>query len=277
MTELDARTAYWQSSMEQAAEFMVGLTELQIDECGEPLVAILPSSDDPDTPLIVAKKNDAGHGPGIAYIRSGLLEPLYGVARKLRSQGLLLRVEHSYRSPGMQVDLILSPVLLDRVVEMVMDETTARPEPELIYRRALGLIACTYRHGTHISGSAVDTSIIDLSTGEEVDRGGKYMALTEITPMDSPFVSPQARENRLRITEVFNEFGFVAYPFEFWHYCQGDVIEQRVNRTCRPARYGPVTRSPDGSVIPVDPDAEIVPMSLILSRIENRIATYFDT
>ena len=256
---------------------MLGLTELPIEECGEPLVPIPTRSDDPDMPLIVAEVNDAGHGPGIAYIRSGLLEPLQGVARKLQSLGLLLRVEHSYRSPGMQVDLILSPVLIDRVVEMVMDETTVRPEAELIYRRALGLVACTYRHGTHISGSAVDTSILDLSTGEEVDRGGKYMALNEITPMDSPFVSPQARENRLRITEVFNEFGFVAYPFEFWHYCQGDVIEQCVNNTQQTARYGPVTRSPDGSVIPVDPDAEIVPMGLILSRIDNRITTYYDT
>ena len=254
---------------------MLGLTELPIDECGEPLVPILARSDDSDMPLIVSEVNDAGHGPRIAYIRSGLLEPLRGVARKLRSQGLLLRVEHSYRSPGMQVDLILSPVLIDRVVEMVKAETPVRPEAELIHRRALGLVASTYRHGTHISGSAVDTSVIDLSTGDEVDRGGKYMALTEITPMDSPFVSVQARENRLRITKVFKEFGFVAYPFEFWHYCQGDVIEQRINKTHRPARYGPVTRNPGGSVIPVDPDAEIVPMDLLLSRIENRILMHF--
>ena len=255
---------------------MVGLSELSIDECGEPLVPILSGSGDSEMPLIVSEVNDAGHGPGIAYIRSGLLEPLRGVARKLRSQGLLLRVEHSYRSPGMQVDLVLSPVLIDRVVRMVKAETTLRPKAELIYRRILGLVAATYRHGTHISGSAVDTSVIDLSTGEEVDRGGKYMTLTEITPMDSPFVSVQARENRQRITKVFEEFGFVAYPYEFWHYCRGDVIEQRVNNTYRPARYGPVTRSPDGSVIPVDPDAEIVPMGLLLSRIENRIGTYFD-
>ena len=254
---------------------MHGLSELSIDECGEPLVPILGGSDDSATPLIVSEVNDAGHGPGIAYIRSGLLEPLLGVARKLRSQGLLLRVEHSYRSPGMQVDLILSPVLIDRVVRMVMAETPLRPKAEVIHRRAVGLVASTYRHGTHISGSAVDTSVIDLSTGNEVDRGGKYMALTEITPMDSPFVSVEARRNRQRINAVFEEFGFVPYPFEFWHYCQGDVIEQRINKTRRPARYGPVTRSPDGSVIPVDPDAEIVPLDLQLSRIDDRISTHY--
>lgn len=276
MSEDIARTQFWQRAMEDAAQFMLSMSDVTIEECGEPLVPIPSASVDSEASLMVAEENDAGRGPEVAYIRSGLLEPLLGVAAKLRSEGLLLRIEHSYRSPGMQVDLVLSPVLLDRVIDMVTAEATGRPQAEMVQHRARGLIANVYVNGTHISGSAVDTTVIDLATGEEVDRGGKYMALTEITPMDSPFVSEQARQNRELINDAFAQFGFVAYPFEFWHYSQGDAIERRVRDDDRPARYGPVTRNPDGSVVPLDPSAPVVPVSVLLDRIENRIAARYD-
>ena len=38
--------------------------------------------------------------------------------------------------------------------------------------------------------------------------------------------------------------GFVAYPWEFWHYSSGDAYEQVLGKTGRPAIYGAVECDP---------------------------------
>ena len=57
--------------------------------------------------------------------------------------------------------------------------------------------------------------------------------------MDSPFVSESAQYNRKKITKIFKEYGFVDYPFEFWHYSSGDVYDPILNNTT-PVRYGAI-------------------------------------
>ena len=110
--------------------------------------------------------------------------------------------------------------------------------------------------------------------GSELDRGGPYIELSEITPMDCPFVTPEQSASRRAITEVFDEFGFAAYPYEFWHYSRGDLQEAALHRTGQPARYGPVSFDPaDGKVTPV-PDAlePFVPLDEIRRKIADALA-----
>ena len=64
--------------------------------------------------------------------------------------------------------------------------------------------------------------------------------MSERTPMNSPFVSPEAQRNRQEITAIMRESGFVEYPYEFWHYSSGDAYEQILLGTGQPARYGAV-------------------------------------
>jgi len=45
-------------------------------------------------------------------------------------------------------------------------------------------------------------------------------SFSERTPMSSPFVSASARNNRKQISEIMLGCGFIAYPYEFWHYSQ---------------------------------------------------------
>ena len=73
--------------------------------------------------------------------------------------------------------------------------------------------------------------------------------MSELTPMTSPFVSAEAQANRQAITALMAQYGFVTYPWEFWHYNQGDAYDHYLNRTGQPARYGAVNLSlTDGSV-----------------------------
>jgi len=95
-------------------------------------------------------------------------------------------------------------------------------------------------------------SVLRLEDGSEVDRGAPYIELSEKTPMGSPFVPRQARANRGAITRIMARQGFVAYPYEFWHYNRGDAMDACLHRSRKPARYGPVDLDPsDGTVTPI--------------------------
>ena len=57
----------------------------------------------------------------------------------------------------------------------------------------------------------------------------------------------------MRITEIFETRGFVAYPFEFWHYSKGDVFETMIKGDESPSIYGPVDwNSETRNITPVD-------------------------
>jgi hypothetical protein len=70
--------------------------------------------------------------------------------------------------------------------------------------------------------------------------------------MTSPFVSSQAQRNRLEIRDLMAEHGFVAYPYEFWHFNQGDAYDAVLSHSGRPARYGAVDYdAATGSLAPI--------------------------
>jgi len=120
-----------------------------------------------------------------------------------------------------------------------------------------------------MSGSALDISVVDRSNGNELDRGGPYLELSELTPMSSPLVSEPACRNREQITEIMLGSGFVAYPFEFWHYSRGDTFQTILSPDKPMARYGPINFDPKrDSVVPIND-----PLSPLhtLKEIENTI------
>ena len=119
--------------------------------------------------------------------------------------------------------------------------TPSREElASLLIARTGALIAAAPKVGTHMSGSAIDISVLHRGSGEEVDRGAPYLELSELTPMASPFISAEAAANRQEITALFAAQGFLDYPWEFWHYNAGDAYEGLLQETGKPGRYGAV-------------------------------------
>lgn len=164
-----------------------------------------------------------------------------------------MRIEDGYRTREMQRGNALREDVFDVVLRKVVWECGGEVPPvDLLSRRLAALIANCPKVGTHMSGSAIDISVLDRDTGVELDRGGPYLELSELTPMDSPFVSPTARKNRAAITALMARHGFVAYPWEFWHYSQGDAYSEHLRHTGMPARYGAVdVHFPKGTVTPI--------------------------
>jgi zinc D-Ala-D-Ala dipeptidase len=179
--------------------------------------------------------------PRLYLLRAGLIDDFIDCAREMNERGWVLKVEDAFRTLAMQKHLARAPYTFDVVLERLLWECNgAHPPVDLVMRRVGALVAAAPKVGTHMSGSAIDISVLDRANGEEIDRGRPYLEMSELTPMDSPFISAVARANRAAITALMGRHGFVTYPWEFWHYNQGDAYDHFLNQTGQAARYGAV-------------------------------------
>ncbi len=240
--------------MEEAYAFNRRLFDYPVEECGEPVGSLPEAAREAGVEVVFSETPHVNGLPRLFWLREGLIPAWLAAAREMNERGWVMRVEDAYRTLEMQKHLARQEYTFDVVVRMLRWELGgADPPLDLLVRRLAALIAPAPKVGTHMSASAVDLSVVDRDSGEEVDRGGPYVLISEATPMDSPFISPQAQANRQKLTALMRRHGFVAYPWEFWHYSAGDAFAEHLANTCRPARYGPVHVNPaDGRVTPVE-------------------------
>lgn len=84
---------------------------------------------------------------------------------------------------------------------------------------ALGYIA---ERSGHSRGSTLDITLIDLTTGAEVDMGSAYDLFdTRSWPTDQT-VRPAQRANRLMLQSVMTANGFRPLAEEWWHFTLND-------------------------------------------------------
>jgi len=239
MNEQNERRAYWTQQMEQAYGFMEQVLEYPVEECGESMASMIEASDGLE--IEFAATPIAGDLPRVFDLREGLIPHFVAAAREMNERGWIMKVEDGFRSLEMQTALAKRPGVFDAVLKSVVWENGGEtPSRELMLRRLSALCATAPKVGTHMSGSAIDISVFSRDTGKEIDRGGPYLEMSELTPMASPFISQEAAENRRHIADLLVRHGFVAYPFEFWHYNAGDAYDEFMNKTGRPARYGAI-------------------------------------
>ncbi len=237
----EARRQYWTAQMESAYDFMNVIREYPVEECGEPVVSLRDAAASEGITVEFSDTLIAGRHKHLFYLREGLIGDFLAVAGEMNGLGWILKVEDGFRTREMQRNIALQEKVLGVILQKVIWEVKgAAPDPELVFRRLTALSATCPKIGTHMSGSAIDVSVLRTDDFSEVDRGGPYIELSELTPMDSPFISPEAARNRAAISEIFRKRGFIAYPYEFWHYSKGDAYSESLGDSGKPARYGPV-------------------------------------
>jgi D-alanyl-D-alanine dipeptidase len=252
-TDEALRIAYWRHTMDQGRRFIDRMMEYPVRESGEPLASIEEAARNAGVEMEFSTTPIVGTLPRIFELRVGLIDPLMAAAREMNARGWVLRLEDGFRTAEMQRTVARQPSIFDLILRTVAWESgDEEPEVELLLRRFTTLCASAPKVAGHMSGCAIDISVFDLDTGGEVWRGGPYLEMSELTPMASPFVRPQALRNRAMITGVMERHGFVAYPYEFWHYSQGDAFAEYLGSTGQPARYAAVNRDPrTGAVEPI--------------------------
>jgi zinc D-Ala-D-Ala dipeptidase len=216
------RRAYWTEQFDAAYRFMFeAVLPYPVAECGEPMVSLREAAEVAQVTVQFSERPHVNGLPRLYYLRDGQIPGFIGAAAEMNERGWILRVEDGYRTPEMQKYLGRTPQVFD------------------------ALVASVPKFGTHMSGSAIDISVMHLDDPtREVDRGAPYLEMSALTPMGTPFVSDAARRNRRDITALMRRHGFVDYPWEFWHYSSGDAYEQVLLKTGRPAIYGAVQWDP---------------------------------
>ena len=251
-----ARRAYWTQQLEAAYAFMIeSILPYSVVECGEPFVSLREAAAQADVIVAFSSLKHVNDLDRLFYLREGQIPNFLGAAKKMNELGWVLRVEDGYRTREIQKYLGLTPKVFDAVLQRVMWELDGKvPSPEFMFRRCSALVATVPKFATHMSGSAIDISVMRLNDPAlEVDRGGPYIELSELTPMNSPFVSAEGLGHRTKITALMRDYGFVEYPWEFWHYSSGDAYDQFLRKTGKPAIYGAVDWDPVTNVVtPMD-------------------------
>ena len=235
------RITYWQTQMDAAHDFMMQVMDYPVQESHEPLVDLRAADDDAHVEVTFSETKLAGRFDRIFFLRQGLIDNFTAAARAFNDRGWIIHLEDGYRTLAMQRHLSLDPRVFDAVLQRTIWELNGQqPSPELLFRRLTVLVATYPKIGTHTSGSAVDISVLDRTTHTPIDRGGPYLEMSELTPMTSPFPSETAQQNRREITTLMAQHGFVAYPYEFWHYNANDAYHHLLARTNQPAPYGSI-------------------------------------
>ena len=275
----EARRRYWTEYMEQMDVLVEEMLAYPQEECGEPLGSIADAMAGADAEVVFSDTLLGGEFPRVFMIREGLLPHLVAAALEMNGRGWVMKLEDGYRSMAMQTQLGRSKEAFDLIVRACVWEVGGGVPPvELVFKRARVLVANYGKCGTHMQATAVDISVLDRDDGSEIWRGKPYLEMSEYTPMESPFITDDERENRRAITAIMERHGFLHFPGEFWHYSKDDILCEIMTGSGRPGIYGPVHwDAATGQVAPYDdPDAPLIPpcqMQVELSQALARVGT----
>lgn len=152
-----------------------------------------------------------GYEEPCAIVTKEAARALQSVSGELASQGYRIKVFDAYR-PATAVK---------RFVQWSVDDLDLRMKPffypnldkaELFKR---GYIAS---RSSHSRGSTVDITLLDMTTGKEVDMGGPFDLFSERSHPDYRGVTPEQYENRQYLREAMLRNGFEPIFCEWWHF-----------------------------------------------------------
>ncbi len=70
----------------------------------------------------------------------------------------------------------------------------------------------------HSRGSTLDLTIVDNTTGNELDMGSPYDFFSTESWVNYEDITKQQKENRQLLQTVMIKYGFINYPKEWWHF-----------------------------------------------------------
>jgi len=152
-----------------------------------------------------------GYKSPVAILSRPAALALVKVQQELKENGYCLKIFDAYR-PQRAVDHFISWA---RNPADTLKKAEFYPEVDKKDLFSLGYIST--RSG-HSRGSTVDLTIVDYSTGEEVDMGGGYDLFGEVSHQGFSQITTEQKNNRNLLKSVMMKYGFQPYSQEWWHY-----------------------------------------------------------
>lgn len=134
-----------------------------------------------------------------AYLRYGTVQKLKAAADVLESQGFGIKLWDAFRPVSAQAKLY-----------------EAYPDPSVVSHPVTG-----YRG--HCRGNAVDVTLIDLATGEELAMPTGFDNFTAYADRDYSDCGDTTAANALLLENIMTQCGFKPLQSEWWHFTDTDT------------------------------------------------------
>jgi len=131
------------------------------------------------------------------FLRKKTAQKINAVQKELEKMGLGLKIWDGYRP---------------RSVQYIFWDLT----PDRRY------VADPSKGSKHNSGAAVDCTLIDLETGQELEMPSEFDDLSERAHRDYNKMSSEAAKNCKLLELIMAKHGFVGLPTEWWHFDDTD-------------------------------------------------------
>lgn len=161
-----------------------------------------------------------GYENAVVIITRQAAEALASAQQELRVKGLSLKVFDAYRPQRACDDF------WNWANDLSDFKMQSLYYPDFNCKADLfnGFIA---RYSNHSRGSAVDLTIVDTHTMEELDMGAMFDFFGDISYTQSDKISNKAHQNRMMLLELMLKHGFKNYSKEWWHY---ELIDEPYKR-----------------------------------------------
>ncbi len=130
-----------------------------------------------------------------AFLQKPAAEALVRAHRDLKAHGYGLIIHDGYR-PWYVTEIFWK----------------ATPDDKKIF------VADPKQGSRHNRGCAVDLSLYDLKTGEEVKMPSGYDEMTKRAYADYPGGTPEELARRALLRQAMEKQGFIVFPEEWWHF-----------------------------------------------------------
>lgn len=127
------------------------------------------------------------------FLRRAVVEKLALVQKDLNAQGLGLKIWDGYRPLSVQWQL-----------------WKVMPDPRYVADPRTG--------SRHNRGAAIDCTLIDLKTGQELAMPTPFDDFTPKAAAHYPDLPPEVLKNRQTLHDAMRRQGFTPLPTEWWHF-----------------------------------------------------------
>ena len=163
---------------------------------------------------IVGARLDGYEAP-IAICTLEVAKALKKISEELSNSDYIIKVFDAYR-PQMAVDHVV------RWIKDVNDIKMQAYFYPCVKKETIISDGYVMPKSGHSRGGAIDLTLVDKKTGQELDMGTPFDFLDERSHHGSGKITKEQEANRNILKDIMLKYGFAAYEQEWWHYLLKD-------------------------------------------------------
>lgn len=152
-----------------------------------------------------------GYEEPCALMTKEAARALRTVSNKANAAGYRLKVFDAYRPVSAVSNFVLWGI--DDLDQRMKPFFYPDLEKEDLFRK--GYIA---GQSSHSRGSTVDLTLLDMTTGKELDMGSPFDFFSEISHPDCTAITEKQYDNRMLLRNLMLKNGFKPIDCEWWHF-----------------------------------------------------------